>query len=305
MRTPNTSDASRTEFWTAYQVGKLGTVSAAAKCLGVHRATVIRHIDALEQALGEKLFHRHSKGYTPTDAGKELIDIAERIDLRLSEFVFRSESYTDELQGELHFSTHEVVNAVILPLLAGFQNRHPTLAIRYSPISGRLRLDYGEAHIALRIGNKEEGPSFVSEHYTTLDFGFYATKTYVQRHGVPLTVDDASKHRFVCYIPGEATQPLHTYIPTRVPQDNIVFRSDSPLALDAALNLHVGIGFVPAHFAVGRDDLVPVWQPWPDWSVPVWFVIHENVYHSRKVQSFLSFAREHSGAFAPYTGVAP
>ena len=56
------------EIKTAYQVARLGTVSAAAESLGVHRATVIRHIDALEAELGRKLFQRHIRGYTPTEA---------------------------------------------------------------------------------------------------------------------------------------------------------------------------------------------------------------------------------------------
>ena len=48
------------EIRTAYQVARMGTVSGAADVLGVHHATVIRHIDALEGKLGEKLFQRHA-----------------------------------------------------------------------------------------------------------------------------------------------------------------------------------------------------------------------------------------------------
>ena len=57
------------EIRTAYQVARMGTVSGAAEILGVHHATVIRHIDALEARLGVKLFQRHARGYTATEAG--------------------------------------------------------------------------------------------------------------------------------------------------------------------------------------------------------------------------------------------
>ena len=57
------------EVRTAFQVARLGTVSGAAEVLGVHHATVIRHIDALEGKLGVKLFQRHARGYTATEAG--------------------------------------------------------------------------------------------------------------------------------------------------------------------------------------------------------------------------------------------
>ena len=60
------------EIRTAYHVARLGTVSGAAEALGVHHATVIRHIDALEGRLGVKLFQRHARGYTATEAGARI-----------------------------------------------------------------------------------------------------------------------------------------------------------------------------------------------------------------------------------------
>ena len=61
-----------TEIKTAYLLGKLGTVSATAEAIGVHRATIIRRVESLEQELGGKLFQRHDKGYTPTEFGIQL-----------------------------------------------------------------------------------------------------------------------------------------------------------------------------------------------------------------------------------------
>ena len=58
------------EIRTAYHVARAGTVSGAAADLGVHHATVIRHIDALEARLNVKLFQRHARGYTATEAGQ-------------------------------------------------------------------------------------------------------------------------------------------------------------------------------------------------------------------------------------------
>ncbi|MEL7022644.1 MAG: LysR family transcriptional regulator [Pseudomonadota bacterium] len=291
MRDRRLSDTNWTEMRTVFFVGRYGTISSAAMNLGIHRATVIRHIDSLEQTLGEKLFHRHGKGYTATEAGQDLIEVAKSIDTRLTEFMLRNRTGAEALTGELHFTTREVANALIIPLLAEFQRQHPTLAIRYSPTPGRLRLNYGEAHIALRIGDEENDGQHISRHFADIDFGLYATESYAKRHGVPTSYDEATTHNFVCFWPKEPILPLHTFIQSVVPKDRLVFRSDSPLALDKALDLHMGIGFVPMHFARRRDDLVPVWQPWPDWSAPVFFVIHKSIFDSPKIQTFLEFAR--------------
>ena len=67
-----------TEIYTAYRLATAGTVSKAAAELGVHRATVNRHIDALEAGLGTRLFLRHRRGYELTDAGQEFLAVAER-----------------------------------------------------------------------------------------------------------------------------------------------------------------------------------------------------------------------------------
>ncbi|MFT4716508.1 MAG: DNA-binding transcriptional LysR family regulator, partial [Paracoccaceae bacterium] len=76
MNAQNNQLDSWNEVHTALHVVRLGTLSAAAGYLGVHHATVIRHIDALEGRLGTKLFHRHPRGYTATEAGQELARVA-------------------------------------------------------------------------------------------------------------------------------------------------------------------------------------------------------------------------------------
>ena len=65
-----------TEIRTAAQVARLGRVSAAAEALGMHHSSVIRHIDLLEERLHTRLFQRHARGYTPTEAAEELLRTA-------------------------------------------------------------------------------------------------------------------------------------------------------------------------------------------------------------------------------------
>ncbi|MEM6566415.1 MAG: LysR family transcriptional regulator, partial [Pseudomonadota bacterium] len=68
------------ELRTGLVVARRGTVSAAATELGVHRATVNRHVEILEEALGAKLFQRTSKGYILTDEGREMLEVAKQAD---------------------------------------------------------------------------------------------------------------------------------------------------------------------------------------------------------------------------------
>ena len=106
------------EIRTAYHVARLGTVSGAAEVLGVHHATVIRHIDALEDRLGSKLFQRHARGYTPTEAGNDLLLVAQTTDDQFTQLAGRIRGRGEEVTGELIVTTVSSLAGLIVPSLA-------------------------------------------------------------------------------------------------------------------------------------------------------------------------------------------
>ena len=156
------------EIRTAYQVAKLGTVSAAAECLGVHRATVIRHIDSLEGVLGEKLFQRHSRGYTPTEVGLDLMRVAKTTDEQFSQLVGRTKGRKIELSGEFVVTSLYVVAPMLIPVINAFQNQHPNIVVRYMASDRIFRLEHGEAHVAIRTGPRPEHPDNVAQPFHKL-----------------------------------------------------------------------------------------------------------------------------------------
>src|SRR6056297_2991610 len=138
------------EIRTAYQVARKGTVSGAAEALGVHHATVIRHIDALEERLGVKLFQRHARGYTSTEAGQDLLQVAQATDDQFTQLVGRIRGRGDEVSGELVVTSLPAASPRMTPAMAKFQAGFPGLIVRYLTGEEVLRLEYGEAHVALR-----------------------------------------------------------------------------------------------------------------------------------------------------------
>ena len=85
----------------ALAVARSGTVSGAAEALGVHHATVIRHIDALEAQLGAKLFQRHARGYTPTEAGEDLLRVAQATEDQFNQLQGRIKGRGEGVSGEI------------------------------------------------------------------------------------------------------------------------------------------------------------------------------------------------------------
>ncbi|MGB1034961.1 MAG: LysR family transcriptional regulator, partial [Primorskyibacter sp.] len=153
------------EIRTAYQVARLGTVSGAAEVLGVHHATVIRHIDALETRLGVKLFQRHARGYTPTEEGSDLARVARGTDDKFQQMLGRFRGRGSEATGELVVTSLINFAQFLLPALVSFQEAHPGVTMRLRTDERLYRLEYGEAHIAVRAGPRPQDPDNVVQGF--------------------------------------------------------------------------------------------------------------------------------------------
>jgi len=280
------------EVRTAYHVARVGTVSGAAEVLGVHHATVIRHIDALEERLGVRLFQRHARGYTPTEAGDDLLRVAQATDDQFHQLAGRIKGRGNEVSGELVVTSIGGLSHLLAPALADFQQNYPDLVVRYLTGDRLFRLEYGEAHVAVRAGTAPDQPDNVVQPFFRQDFALYASEGYVARHGVPAGCGDFAGHRFVGADDPETRAPFHRWLRQNAPAANIVFRSGDVHAQRNAILAGAGIGFASVLQAAEVPGLVQVLPPRPEWAAPLWLVTHMDLHRTTKVQAFLAFLKE-------------
>lgn len=280
------------EIRTAFQVARLGTVSGAAEVLGVHHATVIRHIDALEKSLGTKLFQRHARGYTPTEAGRDLLTVAQTTEEQFAQLASRIKGQGEAVAGELVVTSIAGASDLLTPVLTDFQRAHPGLRLRFRTDMRVFRLDYGEAHVAIRAGAAPEEPDNVVQPLSRISTGLYAAKDYVARRGQPAGEADFAAHDFICTDSEASRAPFYRWLMARVPAERMVFRATEQAALDEAVRQGAGIGFLAAYKARACPDLVEILPPRPEWDAPLWLVTHVDLHRTRKVQAFLSHLKE-------------
>ncbi len=280
------------EIRTAYQVARLGTVSGAAEVLGVHHATVIRHIDALERRLGAKLFQRHARGYTATEAGRDLLSVAQATEEQFSQLASRIKGQGETVSGELVVTSISGVAQLLTPVLASFQAAHPGLVVRFLTDMRLFRLDYGEAHVAIRAGSLPEEPDNVVQPLLQIRTGLYAAKSYVNAHGLPSGPQDFDTHLFVGADSDLARAPFHRWLRQTVSEDRITYRATESASLEAAVISGAGIGFMSAYVAADREDMIEVMPPQPEWDSPLWIVTHVDLHRTLKVQSFLAHLKK-------------
>lgn len=275
------------EIRTAYHVARIGTVSGAAEALGVHHATVIRHVDALETALGVKLFQRHARGYTPTEAGQDLLKVAQTTEDQFQQLSARIRGRGGSVSGELVVTSVPDVGLWMTRALVDFRADHPGLSLRYLTDTRLLRLEYGEAHVAIRAGAAPDEPDNVVQPLGRMRFVPCATETYLARAGRPRSETDLAQHALVGGDGQALRVPALRWLADTQPEEAMVFRGTELPTLEEAVLAGAGIGFLPT-WRADAPGVVALFEPRAEWDAPLWIVTHVDLHRTTKVQAFLA-----------------
>ncbi|MGR3495169.1 LysR family transcriptional regulator [Citreimonas sp.] len=282
------------EIRTAFQVARMGTVSGAAEALGVHHATVIRHIDALERRLGVKLFQRHARGYTATEAGQDLLRVAQTTDDQFQQLEGRIRGRGSDVSGELMVTSLVDFAPLLVGALTSFQAAYPDVVVRLLTGERVFRLEYGEAHVALRAGRQPDEPDNVVQPFTRQDIALYASRAYVDQFGLPQDAEALKTHRFVAHDDPEARAPFQQWLRRTIPYDRVTFRSVDSRVIEQAVLAGAGIGFFAVREAAAYPDLVQIMPPRDEWTSPLWLVTHVDLHRTAKVQAFLKHLKDYA-----------
>ena len=276
------------ELRTAYQVAKLGTVSAAAEALGYHRATVNRHIDVLEAEIGARIFIRHARGYALTDVGQDVLRVAQKTESLIDDFAGRVQGGKTHLDGEIILTTLAAFAPLMMPSITEFRAKHPHCAVMVDASEDLARLEYGEAHIALRAGAKPEHPDYVVSRFGRIGFNLYAHDSYVQRHGLPAGVDEFDGHKFVVPQAQGRGLPFAPWITDHVQPEMVAMSSRDIWVMIEAISAGIGMGFIGDYEAANRGNFHAVLPPNEAWFVSIWLVTHVDLHRTQKVQAMLA-----------------
>lgn len=280
------------EIRTAMHVAQRGTVSGAAEAMAVHHATVIRHIDALEARLGVKLFQRHARGYTPTEAGRDLLSVAQTTQEQFSGLASRIKGQTGSISGELVVTSIVELSQFITPALAEFQTIHPDVTVRFLTGGRLFRLEYGEAHVAIRAmrqGARADQPDNVVQPFARTTTGLVAAQSYIDRYGMPQTEADLAQHHFVGL--ESSTAPFNDWLAEVAPLTRISFLVDDTAAMRDAIVAGAGIGFMPSYQTYQYPNLVKILTPRQTWGTDFLLITHVDLHRTAKVQALLTFLK--------------
>jgi DNA-binding transcriptional LysR family regulator len=253
-----------------------GSLSGAARRLGLTQPTVGRHVDALEAALSADLFVRSQRGLEPTDLAEALRPHAEAMATAAATLRRTASGAPGAVEGTVRISASEVVGVEHLPaILARLRREHPALVIELA-LTDRVEDLLGRAvDIAVRMTEPTQG-ALLARRLPPVELGFHARSDYLARAGSPAVLADLSGCDVIGY--DAETPALRAMMARLAPLDRrgFAFRTDSNLAQFAAIRAGFGIGICQVAVARRDPELVRV-LPEITLPLPLWIVMHEDL----------------------------
>jgi DNA-binding transcriptional LysR family regulator len=284
-----------TEFKTAYKLAKYGTLSATAKDLAIHRSTVMRQIDVLEESLGVKLFQRNDKGYIPTEAGLEVMRLGEITDVQLTQFANKAKNKEDVLEGVIKVTCVNELALLLFPAITKYQSLYPQVKFEIIGDIRKYDLEYGEADLAIRTGEKPTTLDNIVIPFAKIALVLCAHQKYVDMHGLP-TKENLNKHKFVANSERLAHIPWNEWIHDHASQENISLTSSSQQILNYALQTGAGIG-VSTKETVQNNNQLHALDIGKHWEVNTWILVHRDIINIPKVRKFIDLLKQEQQSY--------
>lgn len=260
-------------------VARAGSLSGAARGLGVTHSTVFRRIGAFEERLGVRLFDRLPGGYVMTPAGEEMRDTVARIEEEIAALARKVTGRDQRPTGTIRITAADFLAVALLPAhVAAFRAERPGIEVEVIVSDTVLDLTRREADVALRIGNPAQ-ETLVGRRVGQLAFAVYAAPAL---GACPPEACD-----WVGY--GASHGPLSRNLMRWWPGMRQVYRTTSITAAHAAARAGIGLAALPCVLADRDPGLIRVASLPEPFGLDLWLLTHEDLRRTARIRMFLDF----------------
>ena len=235
-------------------IARAGSLSGAAREMGVRQSTMSRRLAALELRAGARLLHKTPSGYALTALGEMVLGNAERMEaeaIAIERTVFGCDV---ALSGLLRITTVDTLAYRLLPpAMARLRDQHPGISVEIIASGRALSLSRREADIALRM-TRFEGNEIVARKVGTAPNGLYASPGYLERTGMPNA--DGAGHAVITTLEDQAHLPESRWLAARFPKAQAALRSNDREVHLGAVRAGIGIVLMSRYLAEAAPELV-------------------------------------------------
>lgn len=273
------------EFKIVLAVGRAGSLVGAAKDLGHDHSSIFRWLNALEIRRGVKLFDRTLNQYVPTDAGKQMIMTAERLEAEILTLDRSIAGQDNRLLGKLRITSSETLAYRILnEVLADFRREHSGIELELLVENRQLDLLRREADIAIRATRPHEGELFGRKIAST-PWTFYGSNHYIADQGRPADIASLSSHVVVGWDSG-AVAAASMWLTENISPRAFTYRSSSLINQLMAVKAGLGLALLPCYLGDPEPDIERVQEPLPELTRELWLITHKDLRNTARVRAF-------------------
>ncbi len=267
---------------------RAGTPLKAAKVLSRAPSTVYRAIERLERQVGGAIFDRKASGWEPTEIGRQIIRLAQKIENEAAETELRLLGRNARFSAPVRISASDgFAEAYLAPVLAGFARAEKTPPIELIVDNQFANLGRREADIAVRPSEKP-GEGLVGRRAGKLAHALYCAAPLLKRHGMPASL--AELCRFKACVLSEsfehhtAAQWWRNGLKKEV---GVSFIANTEMSLAAAVAAGMGVGVLPCFLGDGlkgvkRIKAISVGPP-----VDIWLVTHPALRQNQVIRALI------------------
>jgi len=270
-------------------VADYGSVSSAARRIGVNHTTVLRRIHAFEEAQKIRLFERLQSGYVLTAEGEQLVATAREMNDLVTSLERQITGKDLKLEGTIRVTTTDSFMTSVLPSpFTSFREKHPRIAIELALTNSRLNLSKRDADVAIRPA-RELPSGLTGRRVADVSFAIYGAKDYLKTHRGDVM---ASDHIWLAGDDVLAHSPVTGWMQRHVPDAQIAFRADSFIALRLAAS--AGLGLTPLPCCLGDTDpkLKRLFGPVEELTIGLWLLTHHDLAKAARIRAFMEHMEE-------------
>ncbi|MBT9503159.1 MAG: LysR family transcriptional regulator [Burkholderiaceae bacterium] len=266
------------------ETAETGSLSAAARKLGLTQPTLSRQVAAIEQRMGVTLFERVGKAMVLSPTGIELLEHARAMGAAAEALGLAATGRSQAVEGVVSVSATDVVAAYLLPpLVRQLREQEPGIAIEVISSNALSDLLRREADIAIRHV-KPEQPDLIAQLIREASAGFYASEDWVKIHGHPRSAKEAADLPFVGSDRSGQFLGFLRQHGLHLSESNFSCYCDHSIPHLALVQQGMGIGAMMVEIARDTPGLVRVLDDVPPVRFPIWLVTHRELRTSRRIR---------------------
>ncbi|MEZ5777906.1 MAG: LysR family transcriptional regulator [Paracoccaceae bacterium] len=281
-------------------VARQGSTLAAARSMGKSQSTVHRRLGEIEAGMGRALVKRHPTGYRLTPFGHSMLPYAEAVEQAVLELEAHRATVAREEVGIIRLTCPEPIMNLITRsgLLDRFHALHPHLRVEFVLSDSYLDLAKGDADVALRSGDTDDGV-LVGRKIAESLWAVYASRQFVELNGKPETIGEICRYPIVALDEKMAGHRFSRWLAEVAPEAAIASRNSSILGLINSAKAGVGIAALPMALGDSEADLIRILGPVSALTRPWRILAHPDLRKTPRVSAFFDFIGTETDVLRP------